>query len=170
VVIDEQDPETNLAVGLAIAVAIFISLFTIGAALWVINPFAGPAPAPAAAALAPSAAAPMPQAAPAATAPLVLLFDVAKVDLPADAPARLQPLAEQAKAGATLAISGFHDASGDAAKNAELAKQRAFAVRDALLAAGVPADRIALQKPQETTGGADPALARRVEVSAAGTR
>ena len=47
-----------------------------------------------------------------------------------------------AKEGRRIAISGFHDASGDAAANEELAKQRAFAVRDLLVAAGAPADRI----------------------------
>ncbi|HEX2013409.1 MAG TPA: OmpA family protein, partial [Roseateles sp.] len=35
--------------------------------------------------------------------------------------------------GKTVVISGYHDATGDAALNAELAKRRALAVRDALL-------------------------------------
>jgi K(+)-stimulated pyrophosphate-energized sodium pump len=64
-----------------------------------------------------------------------------------------------------VVISGFHDASGDPAKNAELAKQRAFAVRDALKAAGIAEDRLVLEKPQELVGGADPAQARRVDVA-----
>ena len=46
------------------------------------------------------------------------------------------------------------------------AKQRAFAVRDALTGAGLTADQIELSKPQETTGGGDEREARRVEVSA----
>ncbi|MBL8352829.1 MAG: OmpA family protein, partial [Burkholderiaceae bacterium] len=61
-------------------------------------------------------------------------------------------------------ISGFHDATGDPAKNAELAKQRAKAVREALKAAGVAADRIALRKPESTTGDGTNREARRVEV------
>lgn len=65
---------------------------------------------------------------------------------------------------ARIALSGYVDASGSAAVNAELAKQRAKAVRDALLAAGVPADAVELRKPQQITaeGGADEA--RRVEI------
>ena len=66
-----------------------------------------------------------------------------------------------------LVISGYHDATGDPVQNAELAKQRAFAVRDALTGAGLTAEQIELSKPQETTGGSgDDREARRVEVSA----
>lgn len=63
-----------------------------------------------------------------------------------------------------IALSGYVDASGSADANAELAKQRAKAVRDALLAAGVPAEALELRKPQQITaeGGADEA--RRVEI------
>ncbi|HUN93110.1 MAG TPA: sodium-translocating pyrophosphatase [Burkholderiaceae bacterium] len=111
----------------------------------------------------------MPAAAPAAAAALAtkLYFDLGKADLPADAQGKLAAVVDAAKinAGAKVVISGFHDASGDAQQNAELAKQRAIAVRDALAAAGVAADRIELQKPQETVGGTDPAEARRVEVT-----
>lgn len=68
------------------------------------------------------------------------------------------------KAGKKLVISGFHDATGDPAKNAELAKQRAFAVRDALKAAGVAESGIELKKPETATGSGNNAEARRVEV------
>jgi outer membrane protein OmpA-like peptidoglycan-associated protein len=61
-------------------------------------------------------------------------------------------------------ISGFHDATGDPAKNAELAKERAKAVREALKAGGVAADRIGLRKPETTTGDGNNREARRVEV------
>ena len=47
--------------------------------------------------------------------------------------------------------------------NKELAKQRAFAVRDALKVAGVAEDRIVLQKPEDITAG-DGEQARKVEV------
>ena len=40
---------------------------------------------------------------------------------------------------AKVAISGFHSAAGDLAQNQELAKNRAFSVRDALKAAGIDA-------------------------------
>lgn len=67
--------------------------------------------------------------------------------------------------GHTLVVSGFHDATGDAAQNAELAKQRAFAVRDLLQGLGVAADKIELMKPEETLADGNNAQARRVEVS-----
>ncbi len=72
----------------------------------------------------------------------------------------------KAKAGGKLALSGYVDPSGDPVKNAELAKQRAFAVRDALKAAGVAEDKIELKKPEDLTAGATSAAeGRRVEVS-----
>jgi outer membrane protein OmpA-like peptidoglycan-associated protein len=57
----------------------------------------------------------------------------------------LEALAAHPKA--IVLLSGFHDPSGDAARNAELAKQRAQSVRDALVAGGVAADRVKFRKP-----------------------
>jgi outer membrane protein OmpA-like peptidoglycan-associated protein len=56
---------------------------------------------------------------------------------------------------------------GTLAANQELSKKRAFAVRDALAAAGIAADRIQLEKPQQTEANAagEDTAARRVEVS-----
>jgi K(+)-stimulated pyrophosphate-energized sodium pump len=72
----------------------------------------------------------------------------------------------KAKPNGKLAISGYVDPSGDAAKNAELAKTRAIAVRDALKAAGVAEDKIELVKPEDIKAGATTAAeGRRVEVS-----
>jgi photosynthetic reaction center cytochrome c subunit len=68
---------------------------------------------------------------------------------------------------AKVTISGYHSASGDLTTNQELAKQRAFTVRDSLLAAGIGADRVVLEKPLSAEAnlvGEDPA-ARRVEVT-----
>ena len=65
---------------------------------------------------------------------------------------------------AIVLLSGFHDPSGDPAKNAELAKQRAKAVRDALVAGGVAADRIKFRKPESTVGTGSPEEGRRVEL------
>ena len=61
-------------------------------------------------------------------------------------------------------MSGFVDSTGNAAQNEELAKQRAFAVRDQLKALGVPEDSIELKKPENIEAGAG-AQARRVEVN-----
>ena len=69
--------------------------------------------------------------------------------------------------GAKVAISGYHSAAGELAANQELAKQRAFSVRDALLAAGIAEGRVVLDKPvqaEASMAGEDPA-ARRVEVT-----
>ena len=60
-----------------------------------------------------------------------------------------------------------HSASGELTANQELAKQRAFSVRDSLLGAGVGNDRVVLEKPVQADAnlaGEDPA-ARRVEVT-----
>ena len=66
--------------------------------------------------------------------------------------------------GKKLVIAGFHDPSGDAAHNAELAKQRAKAVRAALTAQGGDAARVQLRKPEQTALGGPAEEARRVEV------
>lgn len=92
-------------------------------------------------------------------------FATARADV---APGANEALAEVVKAvgeGKRAIISGFHDATGDAAKNADLAKQRAFAVRDVLKALGVAEDRMELKKPEETQGSGSNAEARRVEVT-----
>lgn len=68
-------------------------------------------------------------------------------------------------AGQTAVISGFHDTTGDPAKNEELAKQRAFAVRDALVSLGIGEDKLDLQKPEVMAVAGPNAEARRVEVS-----
>lgn len=95
-----------------------------------------------------------------------LYFASGAAALPDDAAATIAAIKTAADAAGTrkLVLSGFHDSTGDPAKNAELAKERAKAVRAALQAAGLPADRIALRKPESTAGGGDDKEARRVEV------
>lgn len=95
-----------------------------------------------------------------------LYFELGSAALPADAGVTLDAIkaAAAAAAGRRIVISGFHDASGDPARNAELAKERAKSVRAALQAAGVDAARLALRKPESTTGSGDDRAARRVEV------
>jgi photosynthetic reaction center cytochrome c subunit len=99
----------------------------------------------------------------------VLFFAVGSPALAPDAAPSLEPLIAAMKAdpAAKITISGYHSASGDLAQNQELAKQRAFAVRDALKAAGIADDRVVLEKPQSAEAnlaGEDP-KARRVEVA-----
>ncbi|MDN5506492.1 MAG: OmpA family protein [Comamonas sp.] len=66
--------------------------------------------------------------------------------------------------GKRAVISGFHDATGSAEINAELAKQRAQAVQAALVALGVAEDKVELKKPEQSQADGSNAEARRVEV------
>ena len=93
-------------------------------------------------------------------------FETGSDALSNEAQAALAQAADAARADGSksVLISGFHDASGDASQNAELAKKRAIAVRHALEANGVTPDRLVLDKPALTTGGADAREARRVDV------
>jgi outer membrane protein OmpA-like peptidoglycan-associated protein len=95
-------------------------------------------------------------------------FASGKAELAPGALAALGDAIAAAKAGKRLVLSGYHDATGDPARNAELAKQRAFAVRDALKAAGVAESSLDLQKPTQTQGTGGNAEARRVEVTIGG--
>jgi K(+)-stimulated pyrophosphate-energized sodium pump len=90
-------------------------------------------------------------------------FASAKADIATGAAAALADVVKAAQSGKKAIVSGYTDSTGDPAKNEELAKARAFAVRDALKAAGVAADQIELKKPEQINAG-DAAEARRVEV------
>lgn len=94
-------------------------------------------------------------------------FASAKAELAAGANEALADVVKGVAEGKKAVVSGFHDATGDAAANAELAKQRAYAVRDALKGLGVAEDKIELKKPEETTASGNNAEARRVEVALA---
>jgi K(+)-stimulated pyrophosphate-energized sodium pump len=91
-------------------------------------------------------------------------FASGKSDLPNGAAAALAGVMKGVAEGKKAVVSGYHDATGDPAKNAELAKQRAFAVRDALKAGGVDETKIELKKPEQINAGSS-ADARRVEVT-----
>ena len=92
-------------------------------------------------------------------------FATGKSDIASNAAGPLADISRQVASGGSAVVSGFNDPTGDAAKNEELAKQRAFAVRDALKGAGIAEDKIQLKKPETTTGTGSNAEARRVEVS-----
>jgi outer membrane protein OmpA-like peptidoglycan-associated protein len=93
-------------------------------------------------------------------------FEVGKADMPGDV---AKPLGDAlaavtADSSKKLMLSGFHDPTGDPAMNAQLAKNRAKAVREALKTRGVAADRIVLRKPEQTSADGPAAEARRVEI------
>ena len=147
---DEEDRETGFALFLVIALAITVSIFTMGIAAGTAISQSG----------AKSASAKH------AVTLTRVYFDLGKADLPADAEGALAALVKSAKDGhRRVGISGYHDASGDPVANAELARQRALAVRDLLAGAGVPSESIELRKPEVTTGDSDPREARRVDVT-----
>ena len=98
-----------------------------------------------------------------------LNFELGKSELPAEASDAVAKVAAflKATADAKVQVSGYTDTSGDAAQNAELAKNRAQAVSQALTAAGVPADSIVMKKPEEVEKVGSPEAARVVVLSLA---
>ena len=91
-------------------------------------------------------------------------FASGKSDVAAGGNEALAAVVTAVAAGKRAVISGFHDATGDPVKNAELAKQRAFKVRDALTALGVAEGKIELKKPEQMLASGSDSEARRVEV------
>jgi outer membrane protein OmpA-like peptidoglycan-associated protein len=144
----------------------------IGAAvlLFLWNLLSGRAPSvPTPAATAP-ATAPAPAPAPAAAAglPAKVYFEVGAATIGAEGSKTIAAVAEAVKQGGLkLALTGYTDKTGDVAKNEELAKSRATAVRDALQAAGVDAAGIEMKAPMfvEVGGAGGDAEARRVEIT-----
>ena len=94
-------------------------------------------------------------------------FAVGKADLATGAKQALADVIKGVLQGKKAVVSGFHDATGDLAVNQDLAKQRAFAVRDALLSLGITEEGIELKKPEQTLADGSDAEARRVEVTLA---
>lgn len=159
--LDEQDQGTRIGVGVALGVVLLLLIALLG---WLTMRSGAKPPAPAVPAMAPAEVfidAPL-------SGDLVgtLFFAVGSADMPADAAATLENVRQAlTSAPARKAVlSGFHDETGGAALNAELAKNRAKAVRAALQSAGVDAARIALRKPESTLGDGSNQEARRVEV------
>lgn len=99
---------------------------------------------------------------------LTVYFDTGKsavTDDLADAVAKVKDYLAKNK-GAKLAVSGFHDSSGGAARNAVISRRRAEAVGKVLEKAGVPTRSILMVKPKAVTeASGDDANARRVEVT-----
>jgi K(+)-stimulated pyrophosphate-energized sodium pump len=96
-----------------------------------------------------------------------LYFDVNKIMPPDNAAAALDGLINYSRANpnAKIAITGYADKTGDAAKNAQLAKERAQAVKNQLISAGAPESSIMFQKPNEITADAgNDKESRRVDV------
>ena len=100
--------------------------------------------------------------------PAKIFFAIGKKEMPGDAKESLDVVLAflKGKADAKIDITGFTDKTGNQAANLELAKERAKAVRAALVAAGIGQDRINMKPPTEITGAGDNKEARRVEINA----
>ncbi|WP_312265811.1 OmpA family protein [Neisseria sp.] len=92
-------------------------------------------------------------------------FATGKADLADNAEEALKDVLAGVREGKKAVVSGYNDSTGNAAANEELSKNRALAVRNALLGFGVPESQIELRKPENTEAGqGNNAQARRVEV------
>jgi flagellar motor protein MotB len=99
---------------------------------------------------------------------LIIFFAVAQSDVANELEAESAKVKDylDANPDARVSVSGYVDPTGDAAFNEELAKNRAQKVAAALAAAGIPADKIDLDKPADIVAGeASYANDRKVEVS-----
>jgi len=99
---------------------------------------------------------------------LKVYFDSGKTDVAIGFADSAKTLVEHLKANASnkAVVSGYNDATGNAAANAELSKNRAKGVAAALKTAGIADDRVVLEKPTDTTGSnLSNSEARRVEVT-----
>lgn len=190
-IFDEEDRELNLVlplvIGVAVAVAIGILLFAalgfkgksvsgnaaaasnaaISSAAISTTPSMSPTPSMSSSASIASAV-PASIIAAATILPAQIYFASGNNRIDADGQRVIMESIEQLKSTtpAKIAIAGFVDATGSAAVNAELAKQRAVAVRDALQAAGIAGGRLVLSKPDQISAkSVDDRADRVVEVS-----
>ena len=129
-----------------------------------------PAPAPTAAPAAPAAPAavpaPAPAAAPAPVAaglPQSVFFEVGKFDIGEEGKQAIKAAFDAGKDG-KVALTGYTDKTGDPAANEELAKNRAKAVKEALMALGMSEASIEMAAPVFITGAAEDRMARRVDI------
>jgi outer membrane protein OmpA-like peptidoglycan-associated protein len=169
----QDDESTGVALGVVFGVIFLVISLVIGLAIHQKNKSAKMAKA-AVVATAPAATAAAP--APAATGDegasvkvengvVKFYFAAGKAELAQDGAKALAEILAAAKTGKKVGISGFVDPSGDPQKNAELAKQRAFAVRDLLTSSGVAEGQVVMVRPSDIKAGATSAAeGRRVEV------
>jgi hypothetical protein len=120
-----------------------------------------PAPAPAAT----PAPAPAPAPAPVATGlPQSVFFEVGKFDIGDEGKKAIADAFAAAGKDGKVSLTGFTDKTGDQAANEELAKNRAKAVKEALMAAGLGDGNIEMRAPEFVTGSSDDRAARRVDI------
>ena len=169
----QDDDNQGLVLGVVFGLIALVIALVIGVGIYKKNRFVSTAAKPVATAVvgaAPAAAAALlanPDAASVIVENGVVKFYFAsgKSALAAGGAQALGQVVKEVAAGKRVVVSGFHDATGSAAANAELAKQRALAVRNALQSLGVAGDKIELKKPEQLQAVGSNAEARRVEVA-----
>ena len=162
----QDDDNQGVVLGVLFGLIALVIALVIGVSIYKTNSMAAPAAKPAAVAAAPAAEAVADGASVKVVGGVVkFYFASGKADLAAGGNEALAEVVRAVAAGKKAVISGFHDATGDPAKNAELAKQRAFVVRDSLKALGVAEDKVELKKPEQTLATGSDGEARRVEVT-----
>ena len=100
--------------------------------------------------------------------PYLVYFQERSATLDTDAKKVIALVSEQAREqpAASVSVSGYTDSAGNAPADLLLSQQRAQSVADALVADGVPADRLVKSGRGQT--GENPGLAsRRVEIALA---
>jgi outer membrane protein OmpA-like peptidoglycan-associated protein len=174
----QNDDGTGVALGAGVGVIVLVLGLVFGIVMHQHNNKKAVAMAKAAAPAAPAAAAAAPAAAASSAAPagdaasvmvengvVKFYFAPGKAELAQDGAKALTDILAAAKTGKKIGISGFVDPSGDPQKNAELAKERAFAVKELLTSSGVPDGQIVMVRPNDIKAGATSAAeGRRVEV------
>ena len=96
----------------------------------------------------------------------VVYFSRGQATLSSEAAATIRAAAAAVMGiGTAITVTGHTDGTGRSSDNEELAKRRAVAVRDALIKAGIDAQRIKLAAPAEVTGSGNDDQARRVEIA-----
>ncbi len=127
-------------------------------------------------AFSPKAPAPVPAAPPVVTAPAPVAalalpasvyFELDKFDIGAEGSKTIAAVVAQVSKDGKYAVTGYTDKTGDPARNEELAKNRAKAVKDAMVAAGVSEANITMQPPEYLTGSYEDRAARRVDINKA---
>ncbi|MDY0107537.1 MAG: OmpA family protein, partial [Giesbergeria sp.] len=126
----DDDSQQRFALGFLFALIALVVTTVVGVVVY--QRGGAQAPAPVAAPAAPAAVAPAPEDAASVRVEdgvVKFFFASGKADLAAGANDALADVVKGVAEGKNAIVSGFHDATGDAAQNAELAKNRALAVR-----------------------------------------
>ncbi|MEI6547596.1 MAG: OmpA family protein, partial [Burkholderiales bacterium] len=94
-------------------------------------------------------------------------FELDKFDIGAEGSKTIAAVVAQVSKDGKYAVTGYTDKTGDPARNEELAKNRAKAVKDAMIAAGASEANITMQPPEYLTGSYEDRAARRVDINKA---